>query len=73
MRSAGHSGRLRRERSSRGAAPLGDRLGGQTTFARTFAHYGAKVVSVDELIYTEHGAYGVDYPEPMYPAFEREP
>ncbi len=45
---------------------------GKSTFALKLAALGFHRVSIDELVFQAHGAYGKDYPEPEYPAFERE-
>ncbi|RSN48280.1 AAA family ATPase [Actinomadura sp. WAC 06369] len=43
---------------------------GKTTFAKTLESRGVVRLSVDELVFARHGRYGVDYPEPDYPAKE---
>ncbi|WCC80661.1 ATP-binding protein [Cutibacterium equinum] len=44
---------------------------GKSTFAKRVASKGGIRISVDQLVFDEFGRYGVDYPEPLYPEFER--
>ncbi|WP_058233890.1 AAA family ATPase [Devriesea agamarum] len=45
---------------------------GKATFASQVARMGAVRISVDELVYETHGAYGIDYPEAEYFSYECE-